>query len=203
MNFFKQKNKKNNNKGFTIVETLVALFVFSIAVISMMMSLSRGIQGTAYSREKIIASYLAQEGIEYIRNLRDDYVYKDANWVGFKKILIDSGCEDSTGCYFNDNNISFSSSTSSQMIDNLMFVPCSSFGGICAPIRFNEINGRYGYSSGLDSGFTRKINIKFPNGYHSSDAVMVTSTVFFNKQGNNKSEVSFSENLLNLSQTSS
>ena len=184
------------------METLVALFIFSIAVISMMASISKGIQGTAYSREKIIAAYLAQEGIEYVRNLRDDYVYKNADWSGFKTKLINSGCGNPTGCYFDDSNILFSSSSSSQMIDNLSFNPCSGVAGICPPILFNEMNGKYGYLAGINSGFTREINIKFPQDNSNSDAVMVTSTVFFTKQGN-KSGVSFSENLLNLSQTSS
>ena len=73
------------NKGFTIVETIIAIFVFSVAITAVMAVFSRGIESTDYAKNKMIASYLAQEGIEHIRNLRDNYLFfGDPNgWADF------------------------------------------------------------------------------------------------------------------------
>lgn len=74
--------------GFTLIETLVAISIFSISILAMMAVLADGISDTNYAKTKITASYLAQEGIEYIRNMRDNYVlYTDTTgltWDDFK-----------------------------------------------------------------------------------------------------------------------
>ena len=95
--FFKQKNKIDGftrtpkfgvtpkGGGFTLVETLIAISIFSVSIITMMSILGTGISNTNYAKEKMIASYLAQEGIEYVRNKRDYYVLYpvNGNWTNF------------------------------------------------------------------------------------------------------------------------
>ncbi len=61
-----------NHKGFTLIETLFAILIFSAALISLMAIAGRGISATNSAREQITAHYLAQEGLEVIRNLRDN-----------------------------------------------------------------------------------------------------------------------------------
>jgi prepilin-type N-terminal cleavage/methylation domain-containing protein len=70
--YFKKVHKSNS--GFTLVETLIAISIFSVSIIAFMSILGGGISDTSYVKTKIIASYLAQEGIEYVRNMRDNYV---------------------------------------------------------------------------------------------------------------------------------
>jgi Tfp pilus assembly protein PilV len=65
------------NKGFTLVETLVAISIFTMSIIALMSVLASGISNTNYAKTKITASYLAQEGIEYARNKRDTSVLYD------------------------------------------------------------------------------------------------------------------------------
>ena len=60
--------------GFTLVETLVALSIFTMSILGLMSVLSQGMSDTTYVKRKNIATYLAQEGIEYIRNIRYTYV---------------------------------------------------------------------------------------------------------------------------------
>ena len=72
----KQKNetcpsKPWRSRGFTLVETLVAISIFSMSIIALMSILGGGISNTNYAKMKISASYLAQEGIEYVKNMRD------------------------------------------------------------------------------------------------------------------------------------
>jgi Tfp pilus assembly protein PilV len=83
--FFKKVNKLSG--GFTLVETLIAISIFSLSIIALMSILGGGISNTNYAKTKITASYLAQEGIEYVRNMRDNYVLytniTGLNWNGF------------------------------------------------------------------------------------------------------------------------
>lgn len=81
--FFKQ-----GNKGFTLVETLVAIAIFTSSIIALMAVLANGISDTNYAKKKMTATYLAQEGIEYVRNMRDTSVLFDpdgaqAGWIAF------------------------------------------------------------------------------------------------------------------------
>lgn len=75
--------------GFTLVETLIALSIFTVSILGLMSILATGISNTGYAKRKVAAEYLAQEGIEYVRNLRDTTVLYDATssqhgWDNFK-----------------------------------------------------------------------------------------------------------------------
>ena len=69
-----KKINKNIRGGFTIVETLVALSIFSISITAMIVVSGQGISNTGTASNKIVADYLAQEGVEIIRNIRDDAI---------------------------------------------------------------------------------------------------------------------------------
>ena len=59
MNIFNNKN----NKGLTLVETLVAISVLLMAVVGPMVIYSKSITNTRYAGDQITAYYLAQEGM--------------------------------------------------------------------------------------------------------------------------------------------
>lgn len=78
---------KQKNRAFTLVETLVAISIFSVSILGLMSVLASGISNTNYAKQKTMASYLAQEGIEYVRNLRDNailYQQGAGGWNSFK-----------------------------------------------------------------------------------------------------------------------
>jgi prepilin-type N-terminal cleavage/methylation domain-containing protein len=60
------------NKGFTLLETIFAIVIFSLALVSLMAVASRGITTINSAREEMIASYLNQEAVEIIRWWRDN-----------------------------------------------------------------------------------------------------------------------------------
>lgn len=70
------------NKGFTLVETLVGLLIFTLTIMASMSVLGSSISSTNYAKQKIVAEYLAQEGIEYVRNQRDNYILFVSNGSG-------------------------------------------------------------------------------------------------------------------------
>lgn len=61
-----------NMKGFTLIETLVAIAILTLSVAGPLYTANRAIVAAETSRDQLVASYLAQEGVEYVRRVRDD-----------------------------------------------------------------------------------------------------------------------------------
>jgi Tfp pilus assembly protein PilV len=64
--------QKIGNAGFTILETLVAVTILMIAVAGPLTIAHRGLLAAAYAAQQVTASYLAQDAIEYVKNVRDN-----------------------------------------------------------------------------------------------------------------------------------
>ena len=60
--------------GFTLVETLVAVMLLSVAVVAPMSLAARSLGSAYYARDQITAFYLAQEAIEALRSIRDSQI---------------------------------------------------------------------------------------------------------------------------------
>ena len=138
--FFEKINEKD--RGFTLVETLVATSILSVAILSMLVVLSKNITNTNYAKRKIIASYLAQEGVEYLRNMRDTYVLYNATssqvgWDAFKTNLTDVGsdCQDTVnGCYVGDLAAGAYTNPSQPMIN----IPVPACGASCPTMSYDS-----------------------------------------------------------------
>lgn len=177
-NFLRQKNT-----GFTLVETLVAISIFTLSILALMSVLTQGISNTSYAKQKIIASYLAQEGVEYIRNMRDNYVLYPVNgtWNNFKNKLAPCNQGSNQECGFNNLVLSTNSA---------FIFKCSS--GDC---KLYLNNGSYNTnSSGVYSGFIRKIWMTTVPA--NPDEVKIFSNVSWT-QGSGSYSITFSESLFN------
>jgi len=64
-----------SNKGFTLIETVVAVFVLTIGVLGVFTVVQNITFSSQLNSSKLTATYLAQEGIELVRNQRD------SNWL--------------------------------------------------------------------------------------------------------------------------
>ena len=67
--------------GFTIIETLVAITVLMIAIAGPLVVASQGLFGADVARDQMIASYLAQESLEGVKNIRDNNIYNGSAWL--------------------------------------------------------------------------------------------------------------------------
>jgi prepilin-type N-terminal cleavage/methylation domain-containing protein len=74
--------KINKNKfGFSIIEVLVALVIISIGMLAISSLVIQNLQVESVNKNYIIASMLAQEGLELVRNLRDkNWMTTGASW---------------------------------------------------------------------------------------------------------------------------
>lgn len=179
--FFKQKNNRKN--GFTLVETLVAIAIFTMSIVALMSVLGSGIADTSYAKQKMIASYLAQEGIESVRNVRDNYLLYSgggSNWVDFKSKLDSCRQGQGNGCGINN---------ALATTDNQFIFKCSDI----SSCNLYLDNGNYNVVvAGNNSGFVREI-WKEDVG---DNEVKVYSTVYWN-QGSGSYNITLSENLYN------
>jgi type II secretory pathway pseudopilin PulG len=67
----KMKEKYDNQKGFTLIEITVAFFVLAMGVMAVFTLINRNVAVANLTKNELIASHLAQEGIEITRNIRD------------------------------------------------------------------------------------------------------------------------------------
>lgn len=74
-----------NKKGFSFLEVMITIAVLSIGILGVMVLIVSSMKSSMNSRDGIIASELAQEGIELIRNIRDNSLInsEDIFSVGF------------------------------------------------------------------------------------------------------------------------
>lgn len=168
------------NKGFTLVETMVAVFILSLTIISLMTVVSRSLFASRYSRDEITANYLLQESIDYIRNDRDSMVFLsgdggDKNWEKFitEKYSL---CFKDSGCYF-DVLDSLKKPDSTENIKE-----CNSSGDqtLCPPFYFNKDSYAVFYNyqeKGVESVFRRKI--VFEINPDNKDEIFVEATVYW------------------------
>ncbi len=59
-------------RGFTLIEAMIAVSILALAVAGPLFGADRAIVAAEGARYQLTASYLAQEGVEYVRAMRDD-----------------------------------------------------------------------------------------------------------------------------------
>lgn len=69
-----------NNRGFTILELLAAIVVVSIGVLGAYSVAQKIFANTFVSANRLTAAYLAQEGVEIVRNTRDTNWIEGVDW---------------------------------------------------------------------------------------------------------------------------
>jgi len=166
--------KKNKNKGFTFIELMIVIFIMTVGITAIYTSITRIISSSTHSALNLTANYLAQEGIEIVKSIRDsNYLITGTSWKN----------ELSTGNYeadYNDYKLTFISSSSNNFNE----------------YHFLKINkeGFFNYKNGSDSPFKRKITITNQN---DENILNVSVTVYWTEKGKTN-ETTVSENLYNL-----
>lgn len=158
-------SKQAANKGFTLVEAMVAISILSLAVTGPLVIAQKGIGSAIYARDQVTASYLAQEGVEYVRNVRDTNRIAGLSWLTGLSSCLETGL--GQRCTVDAR---YSSSTTSGAIAS-----CPS--GVCPALSIETANSLYGYGSGAGwkaTPFTRIVSL---DNRASSKEVVVSVTV--------------------------
>ncbi|MGB3922153.1 MAG: prepilin-type N-terminal cleavage/methylation domain-containing protein [Minisyncoccia bacterium] len=75
------ERRKSFGRGFSLVESLVAIVILITAITGVSSAVRTAISSYTFSRDQITAFYLAQEGFEFIRNMRDENALNNRNWL--------------------------------------------------------------------------------------------------------------------------
>lgn len=92
-------------KGFTIVETLVAITILIIGVLGPLALAARGISDGLFAQNQLTASLLAQEAVETMVNRRNSNIVLGGALAPFELMTgTDLGIDPKTGAITNDCN---------------------------------------------------------------------------------------------------
>jgi len=127
--------------GFTLIEVLLAVFIITVAVLGLYNGINYSYHSVETAKEIFVASYLAEEGIELVKNIRDsNFVTPGAS---FNQGL--SNCTSSFGCRIDYDDNSLTQNTDEASSKTLLWINAS---------------GAYNYTaSGEKTIFSRKIII--------------------------------------------
>ena len=155
-------------KSFTLIEVLVAIFLITVGIAAALIVINQTTVFTQVTSSRLVASYLAQEGIEIVKNIRDSNFLKIHKGIIAEEHWIDglAGCEGGCEADYDDS-------------------------GLVSADRYLKINGGfYNYDSGIETAFKRKITIT-PDG---SDILKVLVEVSWTERGRTH-QVTAQENL--------
>ena len=159
------------SKGFTLLETMVAISILALALAGVLSLASLGVRSSSGAANQIRAFFLASEAVEYVRNKRDSNVMTGADWLAGL-----GGCE--SGCYIDAYNDTITTCV----------------GGSCPKIKFDPETNIFGYLSGSETVFTREVAITQVVSYETK----LTSKISW-MQGGISREFVLEERLFNLS----
>ena len=139
----------SSQKGFTLIETLVAVFILALSITALLNVVGSSIFTSGYIKNKAIATGLAVEGVELVRNIQDSLLlaggYGEDSPINV--ILGDIGglqyCFSLSGTCF---------------IDPLTLDVSACQDGECPNLRLSS-NGYYNYTEGEETQFVRSIRI--------------------------------------------
>ncbi len=152
-----------NLRAFTLLETLVAVAVLLMALLGPFSIAQQALKSAYYARDQVTAYYLAQEGIEFVRALRDQN-YLAGNFGSAWLTPFDTTCTNAA-CTVDFPNFSYAA--------------CQQSG--CPPLRISQTGGLFNHVTGDPSIFTRQVRLTtVPT---NADEVIVSVTISWTSAG--------------------
>lgn len=156
---FKFSTKKwwgDNQEGMTLVEVLVSLFLFGIALGSLMFLLTTILTSADELRNNTVASGLAEEGLEVVMAIRDQ------DWIASRTF----------GTNLPDGNWEVQWNSDSLTPNSSRFV------------KKNSATGMFSYDTGIDTGFKRTITISTANENNENEKIVQVLISWQSNNGN-------------------
>jgi len=143
----------NSSRGFTVLESIVAIFILSLSISGVFSSVQQSLSQTTIARDEVKAFYLAQEAVELIRNKRDGNQLERIINSSSNTWLFGISANVADPCYFGKVCQVDAVSTS--------FVYCGVSWGSCPVLRQSPSTFLYSYDvSSPATNFKREIQIE-------------------------------------------
>jgi len=146
----------NTKKGFTLVETIVAIAVLMIGIVPIFVVSGQSISTINSARDEVIATFLAQDAMEYILAKRD-WNKNAGDWLADFDNCFDACRVDTTESVEGADGINSSEGDK---------------------LKFDSDRG-YNYDAGEETRFSREVTFEIiePNGGDISEATEIMVTV--------------------------
>ncbi|MEQ1499795.1 MAG: type II secretion system protein [Parcubacteria group bacterium] len=99
LDIYKNNRKKTKESGFTLVETLVAVGILSLSILSTFTTVQSGLQNSTTAKDQVTAFYFIQDSMEYIKNKRDENALNAVSGIS-TAWLSGLAADPSDPCYF-------------------------------------------------------------------------------------------------------
>lgn len=120
-----------NTSGFTLIELIVGMLIFSIGMTSILALLQSTINNSLYSRHEVVASNLLREQVELVKNVRNTNV---RNFIPFDSAKFEWGATVfASWVYIVENNYNNTGTTIDQLSGNIMSSPVTLSGISLSP----------------------------------------------------------------------
>jgi prepilin-type N-terminal cleavage/methylation domain-containing protein len=159
----------NHLHGFTLLEMLFAVVIFSFALVSLMTIAGKGVIATSSARDQLAAEFLAEEGLEVVRNVRDSNYVNSVPWNDGAIAV----CMNGNPCDVDYSN------------PKPTLVQCD--GGCQGNILFNNQGTFRPNATGDATTFWREITITDVAGGDTPQEILVQSTVHWKQKALNRS----------------
>jgi len=178
MNRIKEYKNKRIKGGFSLVETLVATAIIVMATVGPLGLAGSALSQANYIKDQIVATFLAQEGLEIMRNVRDSQPSGTMATISNYVPICASGCIVS----------------GTKVVSNTYAV--DGCGTTCEPLQFNTESNIYEYEESgatlIPTIYTRTIKVYQVPG--SSNEYKIYSIVSW-ERGYGKRSIELTENL--------
>ena len=141
--YFSYKNFVAKQAGFTLIETFIAITILLIAMTGPLYLVTKSLSASKLAKDQTTAIYLAQEAVEYIRNIRDSNILNNDDWL-----------LDLENCFGQKCKINSP--------DTRNVGACAVDG--CVPLNYDPASKLYRYDAGSESRFKREIQINTLSG---------------------------------------
>lgn len=178
--------KYTQQSGFTLIETLIAILILSLAIGALLTLTAGGFFGIRYAKNDIVASNLLQESLEYVRNSRDNAAQSDSgtSWGIWQSRY--AACASDDGCMINPyaDTDGGKVQACSGDCDQLKYFPDAGFYGYNDTDIFNTTGGQ-----GFATSFVRTVHMTeiAPTGVNVDPQLLVTATMEWMNGTNKKS----------------
>ena len=192
-------------RGVTLIESIVSIALLAFAVAGPMTLAQHSIKASGDARNEMIASHLAEEGLEVVHSMRDN-MSADDNTAGKTAWMtnIFSNCDSAFGCVVDATQHS-ASNVWNTVSPNIPLQECAAACGNASIVYVNPATGLYRQQVASALGapfvptqFRRTVFlVGVDNAANPVRQVRVTSTVTYPGYGGATKTISISEDLYN------